>query len=112
MKLTDDANTIQLLAGNVAVGFHTDTVSYDLGITKPSGSLDAVINGLALAVNVEVGWELQTNGRYEPKLITHGSSVAIPDNGLEITLTGGALAEFVSILKPLFKSIIHDQVTK
>lgn len=58
MKLTDDANTIQLLAGNVAIGFHTDTVSYDLGITKPSGSLDAVINGLALAVNVEVGWEL------------------------------------------------------
>lgn len=36
------------------------------------------------------------------------SDVAIPDNGLEITLTGGALAKFVSILKPFFTSIIHD----
>jgi len=46
------------LAGNVALGIHCNTISYDLGITTVGGSLDAVVNGLALAVNVEIGWEL------------------------------------------------------
>jgi len=46
------------LAGNVALGIHCNSISYDLPFTTVGGSLDAVINGLALAVNVEIGWEL------------------------------------------------------
>jgi len=85
-------------------------LSYDLGITTADGSLDAVVNGIALAVNIELSWMLLDNGRYTPSVHSTASNVVIPDGGLVITIEGSALVEFASILEPLFMGIIHDCV--
>ena len=78
MELTDDANTIQYVAGNVNAGFSTKDLSYNLGITTADGSLDASVTGMALAVNIELSWMLLNNGRYAPSVHSTSSKVVIP----------------------------------
>jgi hypothetical protein len=87
-------------------------LSYDLGITTATGSLDATVTNLALAVNIELSWMLLDNGRYSPSVHSTASKVAIPDGGLDIEIKGDALVSFASILKPLFMGIIHDCVVE
>jgi len=61
-------------------------LSYNYGISTATGSLDATVTGMALAVNIELSWMLLDNGRYSPSIHSDSSKVVIPDNGLQIDI--------------------------
>ena len=109
---------IEGMARNVGVGFHSQSISYDLGgaLGHIYGSLSASINGMLFNVILRFHECSFSDSfgvdRLIPIPFVDEVAVMIPDDGLQVDLTGDPLFSAITALLPLFKGVIKDQVTQ
>jgi len=103
-------NSVKFYANNLSGTFHVDDFSYTYLIFTAYGYIDAKINKMSVAFELEYTTQKLSNGKTVPAFKALSSSVDLSENDIDITVHGSVFSDLANLLKGLFMGTIKDQI--
>jgi len=109
-KLEAGKNSVKFYANNLSGTFHSNDFSLTKWIFTAYGYIDAKINKLSVAFELEYDTQKLKNGKTVPALKALSSSVNLSEKDIDITIHGSVFSDLANIFKGLFMGTIKDQI--
>ena len=109
-NLEAGTNSVKFYANNLSGMFHVNDFSYTYFIFTASGYIDAKINKMSVAFELEYTTQLLSNGKTVPAFKALSSSVDLSEDDIDITVYGSVFSDLANLLKGLFMGTIKDQI--